>query len=288
MNIFNVLALTVFANVAVAEAPESSLRPTARTTQAEVGLVTAGPLKDRLAELRPKARPATAPLLNQPVAQALTSEDLAANTAGVATRASWVTSLRPIRRPARIEHQAAARKRARRKGAVCGDPDLQGEPVGRVPGRISGCGVKNAVRLKSVLGVSLSQTAVMDCTTAKALKRWIRKGVKPAFGKRGGGVARLRVAAHYACRTRNNLPGAKISEHGKGRAIDISAFQLRDGTVVTVLKGWRSGRDGRALKRIHKAACGPFGTVLGPNADRYHQDHFHMDTARYRSGSYCR
>jgi hypothetical protein len=42
------------------------------------------------------------------------------------------------------------------------------------------------------------------------------------------------------------------------------------------------------MRRAHKTACGPFGTVLGPNADRYHQDHFHFDTARYRSGSYCR
>jgi hypothetical protein len=39
---------------------------------------------------------------------------------------------------------------------------------------------------------------------------------------------------------------------------------------------------------MHKAACGPFGTVLGPNSNRFHQDHFHFDTARYRSGSYCR
>jgi len=25
-----------------------------------------------------------------------------------------------------------------------------------------------------------------------------------------------------------------------------------------------------------------------PNANRFHRDHFHFDTARYRSGSYCR
>jgi hypothetical protein len=42
------------------------------------------------------------------------------------------------------------------------------------------------------------------------------------------------------------------------------------------------------MRRMHRGACGPFGTVLGPEADRYHQDHFHFDTARYRSGSYCR
>ena len=45
---------------------------------------------------------------------------------------------------------------------------------------------------------------------------------------------------------------------------------------------------GKALKKMHKIACGPFGTVLGPNANRFHRDHFHFDTARYRSGSYCK
>jgi len=30
------------------------------------------------------------------------------------------------------------------------------------------------------------------------------------------------------------------------------------------------------------------GTVLGPEANRFHRDHFHFDTAEYRSGPYCR
>lgn len=184
--------------------------------------------------------------------------------------------------------QSRQQKRLAKKGAVCGDLAIQGEVVGRVPGRIRGCGVDNAVRIRSVSGVALSQHSVMDCVTAQALKSWIDKGVKPAVGKKGGGVTRLRVAAHYACRTRNNRKGGRISEHGKGRAIDISAIFLRDGSEISVLKHWGSGRKGRILKKLHRAACGPFGTVLGPNSDRYHRDHFHFDTARYRGGSYCR
>jgi hypothetical protein len=108
------------------------------------------------------------------------------------------------------------------------------------------------------------------------------------LAKKGGGLKTLRVAAHYACRTRNNQKGARISEHGKGRAIDISAFKLADGTEVSVLKHWNTQRFSSAMRQMHKGACGPFGTVLGPNADRFHQDHFHFDTARYRSGSYCK
>lgn len=222
----------------------------------------------------------------RPVARAETSVESAASVQKVAFSAS-VTSLRPELRPRAIVQQAMARRAERRKGQVCGDPDLQGDEVGFVPGRINGCGVKDAVRLKSVSGVTLSQHAVIDCATAKAIKKWTEKGAKPALRNVGGGLASYRVAAHYACRTRNNQPGARISEHGRGRAIDISGFVLKNGTTLTVLKDWNS-RNGRALKAMHKAACGPFGTVLGPNSDRFHRDHFHFDTARYRSGPYCR
>ena len=204
-----------------------------------------------------------------------------------AASAGTSLSLRPNLRPSGVVTEAMARKRKRFKGAVCGDLDIQGEVVGRVPVKLIGCGVEHGVRVRSVAGVSLSQQSVMDCGTAKALKRWINKGVKPAVGSKGGGLSGLKVAAHYSCRTRNNKAGAKISEHGKGRAIDISGLVLNDGRTISVLKGWHNA-DSKTMRRAHKTACGPFGTVLGPNADRYNQDHFHFDTARYRSGPYCR
>lgn len=203
-------------------------------------------------------------------------------------RGGLLKSLRPLFRSKKAEGEGRAAQRARRKGAVCGDLAIQGEAIGKVSGRIRGCGVADAVRVRSVSGVALSQTSVMDCTTANALKTWLEKSAKPALARKGGGLQSLRVAAHYACRTRNNQKGAKISEHGKGRAIDISGFKLADGSEVTVLRGWNARGTSKALRRMHRDACGPFGTVLGPNADRFHRDHFHFDTARYRSGSYCR
>ena len=39
-------------------------------------------------------------------------------------------SIRPLLRPRIIERKAIALLNARRKGQVCGDPDLQGEEVG--------------------------------------------------------------------------------------------------------------------------------------------------------------
>ena len=150
-----------------------------------------------------------------------------------------------------------------------------------------GCGVRDAWVVTEAGGVKLSRPAIMTMETARALDRWVRNGAIPAIGRRGGGLEELTVAAHYACRTRNSRAGARLSEHAQGRAIDISSFVLASGERISVLRGWR-GADSRVLRRMHRAACGPFGTVLGPDADRHHQDHFHFDVASYRSGPYCR
>lgn len=248
------LAFLLFSAVSALAAPDTSLRPVARAALEVAALETAPPM------IRPVARRV----------------------------AATGQSLRPLLRPKRLESRAMARRRQLLKGAVCGDPDIQGEAVGAVPGRIRGCGVSDAVRVKSVSGIALSQGAVIDCGTARALKSWVDQSAKPQMRSFGGGLRTLRVAAHYACRTRNNQPGAKISEHGKGRAIDISGFIMKDGSEITVLNGWNASRTKRAMRAVHKGACGPFGTVLGPNSDRFHRDHFHFDTARYRSGSFCR
>ncbi len=175
-----------------------------------------------------------------------------------------------------------------RGAGLCGDPGLVGTVSGALPGRIAGCGVERAVRLESVHGARLSQPATLDCRTARTLGAWVDQSAGPEVGRMGGGLTGLRVAAHYACRTRNSQPGAEISEHGKGRAIDIAALQLRDGSEISVRDHWGQGQKGRVLRRVQRKACGPFGTVLGPESDRFHQDHFHFDTARYRGGSYCR
>ena len=180
-----------------------------------------------------------------------------------------------------------SKRRKLRRGAICGDIDIQGDEVGQVPGAVSGCGIRDAVKVRSVSGVALSHGAVMDCDTARALNRWVAKGVKPAFRRRGP-VVELQVAAHYACRTRNSQRGARISEHGKGKAIDISAFVMKDGEVITVAKGWGQGTTLKLLHKAWRAACGPFGTVLGPKSDAYHWNHFHLDTASYRGGPYCK
>lgn len=263
---------------AMARPPQSSLRPVARGQVVNGQVVSGQAAGNRAVSGQSNA----ASVSQSPEVVGVTQ------TAKPKKRFVLFRSLRPNDRPKSVEDKARSKQAARARGAVCGDPDIQGLAIGPVPGKLNGCGVEQAVRVSSVSGVALSTHAVMDCTTAKSLKRWIETGMKPAVKRRGGGVAQIKVAAHYACRTRNNQPGAKISEHGRGRAIDISAFRLRDGSEITVLNGWQNRKDGKILRQMHGAACGPFGTVLGPNANRFHLDHFHFDTARYRSGTYCR
>lgn len=237
--------------------------------------------------LRPVARGEVDPTVILPISPS----DIGVSEV-VPNRDGLQRSLRPKARPKGLTRRAAtAQKTAKtvaKRGAVCGSRDILGQVEGRVPGKIKGCGVAQAVRVSSVSGVALSRPALVDCDTAKALKTWVDRGLKPAVGRYGGGVSELKVFASYACRTRNSQKGAKISEHGKGRAIDVGVIGLKDGQDISVLRDWKKGRKGRILKELHETACGPFGTVLGPESDKFHRDHFHFDTARYRSGNYCR
>jgi len=279
--------------VAFAEAPDRSIRPKANpkvvalqqrraATQVAVqSVVRQIPLAER-SQLAPRRviRPKTR------------SKPRNTATVAVARAGSVSGASRPEGRPRGLaalfqRRVAQPAQRYTVQGSVCGDRAIRGTTIAPIRGR-GGCGVPQPVRITEVAGVKLSTPSTIDCPTAQALKRWVESGVVPTFGRRGGGVVSVKVAAHYACRTRNNRPGARLSEHAKGKAIDISAIQLKDGTSVTVLRGWRNRTYGPLLRRVHKAACGPFGTVLGPNSDRFHQDHFHFDTARYRSGPYCR
>ena len=85
----------------------------------------------------------------------------------------------------------------------------------------------------------------------------------------------------FECRSRNRVFGAKLSEHGKGNAVDLRSFRLADGRAlalsdVTVAKDFREG--------LRDSACHRFTTVLGPGSDSYHESHIHLDLAERHQG----
>ncbi len=141
--------------------------------------------------------------------------------------------------------------------------------------------------------VKLSPQANVQRTVGLATAKWVETVVQPAARKHfGSDIVKLRVAASFACRTRNGVKGAKLSEHGYGNAIDISVFTLANGKKVSVASGWKGKRAERQfLRDVNAGACTYFTTVLGPKADRHHQDHFHFDLGKHgKSGTYrlCR
>lgn len=47
------------------------------------------------------------------------------------------------------------------------------------------------------------------------------------------------------------------------------------------------GPEAEFLRSVHASACTVFGTVLGPEANEAHQDHFHLDMKYRRRNSFC-
>ena len=41
------------------------------------------------------------------------------------------------------------------------------------------------------------------------------------------------------------------------------------------------------LRRLHRGACSTFGTVLGPDANEAHRNHFHLDLATRKRSAFC-
>ena len=137
--------------------------------------------------------------------------------------------------------------------------------------------------------VTMDPPATLRCQMVPSVDAWVSEIVQPAARHYlRSDVVELKVAASYACRTRNSRRGARLSEHGRANALDISAFRLASGRWVSVKSGWRGTENHRRfLRYVHRGACEHFSTVLGPNADAYHHDHFHMDLARHgRHGTY--
>ena len=129
--------------------------------------------------------------------------------------------------------------------------------------------------------------APASCAVGAGLALWLRQSVQPAaldgFGQRVTAIEHLGTAN---CR---RIAGRHAwSEHATANAIDVAGFVLADGRRVSVRKDWAGeGARGLFLRRVRNGACGVFGTVLSPDYNAAHADHFHLDQAQ-RGWSLCR
>jgi hypothetical protein len=151
-----------------------------------------------------------------------------------------------------------------------------------------GCGGSDLFRLSAVAlpggtSLRLNPPAILRCQMALAVTRWVRDEVTAIIQDKTGAVpVSLDVAGSYECRGRNQVKGAKLSEHGTGDAIDIRGLELSNGhtLVLTSVAEPKVTREG-----LRESACNAFTTVLGPGSDGYHEAHVHLDL-RQRKGGY--
>ena len=151
------------------------------------------------------------------------------------------------------------------------------------------CGIDNPVKVTMLSKrIAMRPPAVMNCRTALAAARWAHRDLAPAARRRyASNVREIRHMSAYSCR---RIRGSgRLSEHGRGNALDIGSIKLANGHVIDVARpGFFSFREKSFLKAIRKGACEHFTTVLGPGSDAAHADHFHFDLKARRGGSrYC-
>ena len=105
----------------------------------------------------------------------------------------------------------------------------------------------------------------------------------------GQEVARIEHFGSFSCRRLYGRDEGPWSQHATGNAIDIAGFVLADGTRIAVVNDWQGeGEKARFLREVRDGACRAFGTVLSPDYNEAHRDHFHLDQEARGLGGVCR
>jgi hypothetical protein len=148
------------------------------------------------------------------------------------------------------------------------------------------CEAPDVVRLEAVVlgdhsSVAILPPATLRCPMAEAVASWVREDAAPRVRELGAPLRAIETLASFDCRGRNNIPGAKISEHGRANALDVHALRLADGKRLA-LTDPQVGKDLR--EDLRQSVCARFTTVLGPGSDGFHEEHVHLDLAERRGG----
>lgn len=153
---------------------------------------------------------------------------------------------------------------------------------------VAGCPLTNVVRVSNT-NVRFSSTFTITCPLAVAWVMFERQQLQPLAQQHlGSALVQVDHFGSFACRNIYHREGARRSQHATADAFDVAAFRFENGQQVSVLNHW-ADNDAPAksafLKATHEAACGYFGTVLGPDYNQPHENHFHFDTSGF---GFCR
>jgi hypothetical protein len=152
------------------------------------------------------------------------------------------------------------------------------------------CRIEAPVRLRAVpvpsragTVVRLNEQPLLACRFAESFGHWLGDLVAPVVaGGLGTALKTVRTGPGFECRNRNRATAGKLSAHAGGLAIDISGFELANGSTLPI-EPENETPSALALAAMRTAACGWFTTVLGPGSDAAHGDHLHVDVERHGS-----
>lgn len=153
---------------------------------------------------------------------------------------------------------------------------------------VAGCPLSNVVRVTAT-GVAFSSRFTAACPL---LVRWVMfeyQALQPlAQAHLNSPVDTVEHLGTFACRNVYGRERGRRSQHATASAFDVAGFTLENGEQVNVLGDWNNAEapaKADFLQAAHQAACGYFGTVLGPDYNQAHANHFHLDSSRF---SICR
>lgn len=154
-----------------------------------------------------------------------------------------------------------------------------------------GCSTLGTVQMHALQGddgtLQVTNLGPVTCPVSAAFAAWARFGVdRAARHIFGVPLASIQTMGSYSCR---NIAGtSRRSGHAVAAAIDVGGFVLSDGRRISVLSGWNgSDKEREFLRVVQRSACRRFGTVLGPDYNAAHRDHFHFEGV-IEGNSYCR
>jgi hypothetical protein len=162
---------------------------------------------------------------------------------------------------------------------------LSGEVSGRTlpPIQDGQCGLQSPLSIEAVSAngrsIALNAPVVTDCGMASALPAWVGDVDRYVTAHDKTTIVSVNIGTGYACRNVDNAAAGNLSFHAFADALDVIGFTLADGRTISIAPGFNGtpeeGRD--ILHFARDAACTHFTTVLGPEADAFHQDNLHLD-----------
>lgn len=147
------------------------------------------------------------------------------------------------------------------------------------------CGIQSPLAVSAISAngrsIPLSSTITTDCGMASALPAWVQEVDSYLIAHDKTQIDTIDVSTNYECRNVDHAKTGNLSFHSFADALDIIGFKLKDGRTISIAPGFNGtpeqGRD--ILHFARDAACTHFMTVLGPDADSFHQDNMHLDLA---------